>query len=125
MQLKDEDEEMEQYLRRFQPRAIVPLRVSPQPGTAWLLRLAVAAIVLAGGIALWYAPRKTSKSENSVAIREMEGGVLPTSRVNTLALTELALNDSKAFDRVLTEQSRTMFPSMKTKESALQALAKE
>ena len=131
MQLPNDDKEIEQYLKGLHPRAIGPLKLEPlkmptQSWTAWFLRLAVVAVVvLAGGFALWNAPRQTLKPKDSGAIPEVQSRVLPRSRVSTLALTELALSDSKEFDRLVTEESGAMFPNMQGEESALRVLAKE
>lgn len=131
MQLPNDDKEMEQYLKQFQPRTIGPLKLGPltmppHSGTAWFFRLAVAAVVIfAGGFALWYAPRQDLRPKDSGAISQVQGAVMPRSRASTVALTELALSDSNEFDRVVAEESGAMFPSMQEEESALRVLAKE
>jgi hypothetical protein len=122
----DQGREMERYLKRFQPRSIRPLQMPPQTGSAWLLRLAVAAgVTLAGGLALWYAPRQTAQPSQAHTIHDVRSEARSHPRMSTLALTELAVDNSKAFDSVLAERSRTMFPSMQGEGSALRVLAKE
>jgi hypothetical protein len=122
----DQEEEIERYLKRFQPRAVRPLRMPPQTGRVWFLRLAVTAgVILIGGLALWYTLRQTAQPSQARAIHDVRSEARSHPRISTLALTRLALNDSKAFDNVLTERSRTMFPSMQGEGSALRALAKE
>jgi hypothetical protein len=127
MEQHKHDEDLERYLREFEPRAIQPLRIprrvsSPQLG--WLA--AVAVVVLAGSVALWYGTRQPTGSVDSGAISE----VRPSSPqrqmpINALALTKLALDDGQAFDTALRDESQAMFPSMRGERSALRVLAKE
>lgn len=122
----DQRKEIERYLKRFRPRAVRPLRMPPQTGSVWFLRLAVAAgVILVGGLVLWYAPRQTAQPSQARAVHDVRSEARSNPRLSTLALTKLALDDSKAFDSVLTDRSRTMFPSMQGTGSALRVLAKE
>lgn len=121
------DEDLERYLRKFAPRAIQPLKIprresSPQP--RWLA--AVAMVVLAGAVALWYSTRQPTRSADSRAISEVRpGNPRRQTPINALALTKLALDDSKAFDTALRDESQAMFPTMRGERSALRILAKE
>jgi hypothetical protein len=45
--------------------------------------------------------------------------------MSTPVLTKLALDDSKAFDALLTDESQTVLPSMQGEQSALRVLAND
>ena len=120
------DEDVEQYLRKFQPRAVRRLELRPQAGNPWPLRLAVAAaVVLTGSVSLWHAERKTTKPSNPVAMQAVQSIGVPQTQMSTPALTKLALDDSEAFDALLARESRTVLPSMQDEHSALRVLSKE
>jgi hypothetical protein len=131
-----ENDDLERYLKGFQPRSVRPLAESgeaslPSEATAttlsqaamssrsraedsWLRALTMAAmVVLAGSFALWYGARQTAERPESAA-----------TRVSTVALTRLALDDSPAFDALLARESQSMFPVMQGNQSALRVLAK-
>ncbi|MGA7969290.1 MAG: hypothetical protein WCC32_12520 [Terriglobales bacterium] len=137
-------DDLEQYLKGFQPRTIRALAMPGEgpmpsegvmasrvttPGQAedpWLRALTMAAtVVLAGGFALWYGARQTDKSPESAAIRDTRSSeIRPAARISTVALTKLALDNSQAFDALLSRESQTMFPGMQGNQSALRVLAK-
>jgi hypothetical protein len=129
-----ENDDLEQYLREFQPRSIRRLVVPNQaalPSRArvedpWLRALTMAAmVVLAGSFALWYGARQTGTPPESAAIQGTRPGEMrPARRISTVALTKLALEDSEAFDVLLARESQTMFPGMQGSRSALRVLAK-
>jgi hypothetical protein len=127
MQQREHDEDFERYLKKFQPRAIGPLNMPRQAGRPQLRWLAAAAImVFAGCVALWYGAHRTIRPAELRSISVVRSGEFrPARRVNTLALTNLALDNSKAFEAVLTDESRNMFPNMQEERSALRVLAKE
>ncbi|MFZ3341251.1 MAG: hypothetical protein WA609_11510 [Terriglobales bacterium] len=127
MEKHEHDEDIERYLRKFQPREVRPLERPRRMERRHLRWLPVAAIVVfAGCVALWYGARQTSNPPAPRAISgDASNGVRPQVRMNTLALTKLALDDSKAFDAVLADESQAMFPNMRGKQSALRVLAKE
>lgn len=122
MQQHDEDD-LERYLKKFQPRAIRQLEVRRQTGNSWLRRLAAVVVVLAGSISLWYAQRKTAKPPEKPTIQAVRS--ITNIHMSTPVLTKLALDDSKAFDALLTNESQTVLPSMQGKQSALRVLAND
>lgn len=127
MQLHEHEQDIELYLRKFQPRAVRPLEIprrAESPQLRWLAAMAV--VVFAGCVALWYGSRPTTMPAGPRVISERGSvGFRPPMRISTLALTKLALDDSEAFDAVLTDESRNMFPKMREERSALRVLAKE
>jgi hypothetical protein len=144
------DDDLEQYLKAFRPRSIRALavpgegpmvgegvtasRVTTQSQAAaasraedsWLRALTMAAmVVLAASFALWYGARQTAERPESAATQGARRGEMqPATRVSTVALTKLALDDSQAFDALLARESQTMFPGMQGNQSALRALGK-
>jgi hypothetical protein len=128
MQQREDDRDIERYLRKFQLRAVRPLKMQTSARSSRLRwRVAAAAVVVfAGCVALWFGAHQTAKQTEPHPIYEVRSSELrPPTRISTLALTKLALDDSKAFDAVLTDESRNMFPNMRGEQSALRALAKE
>ena len=126
MQQHEHDEDIERYLRKFQLRAIGPLEM-PRGVRSRQLRwlAAVAVVVFAACFVLWYGAHQRSSPEPRTTSEVRSSGFLPPTRINTLALTKLALDDSEAFDAVLADESRAMFPDMQGEQSALRVLAKE
>lgn len=122
MQQHDEDD-LERYLKKFQPRAIRQLEVRRQTGNSWLRRLAAVVVVLAGSISLWYAQRKTAKPPEKPTIQAVRS--ITNIHMSTPVLTKMALDDSKAFDALLTNESQTVLPSMQGEQSALRVLAND
>jgi hypothetical protein len=125
--MQEHDEDLERYLRTFQPRAVRPLVVRSQPQSQWLRRLAVAAVaVLAGGVSLWYAQRHIAKPPGQVTAQAVRSLVVPSqTHLNSPALTNLALDDSEAFEALLARESGSVLPRMQDEHSALRVLAKE
>jgi hypothetical protein len=125
--MQEPDEDLERYLRTFKPRAVRSLEVRGYPETRWLQRLVVAAaVVLVGGVSFWYSQRQIAKPSNQVATQAVPFiTVTPQARMNTPALTKLALDDSEAFEALLARESRTVLPGMQEEQSALKVLAKE
>jgi hypothetical protein len=122
MQQHDEDD-LERYLKKFQPRAIRQLEVRRQTGNSWLRRMAAVVVVFAGSISLWYAQRKTAKPPEKPTIQAVRS--ITNIHMSTPVLTKLALDDSKAFDALLTNESQTVLPSMQGEQSALRVLAND
>src|ERR1700691_5490311 len=125
MQQHQDDEDIERYLRTFQPRAIGPLtlpRRTGSPRLRWLVAAAV--VVFAGCVVLLHGARPTTTAVEPRAISELRSSEFrPQTRISSPALTKLALDDRKAFDAVLTDESRSMFPKMREEQSALRVLA--
>jgi hypothetical protein len=120
--MQPHDEDLELYLKKFKPRTIRRLDVRRQTGNSWLRRMA-AVVVFAGIISLWYAQRKTAKPPEKPRIQAIRN--MPQTHMSTPVLTKLALDDSKAFDALLTNESRTVLPSMQGEQSALRVLAND
>jgi hypothetical protein len=126
MQQRLNDEDVERYLKTFQPRGVAPLRIPEQTRSAWASALAIAAaVILAGAIALWYGARLTTGPSSIRANVDFYAGKSqPVARSNVPGLTQLALDDNRAFEARLANDSRIMFPSMQGERSALRVLAK-
>jgi capsular polysaccharide biosynthesis protein len=124
----EDDQDIERYLKKFQLRAVRPLKMprpTGSPQMRWLVA-AAALVVCAGGAALWLGKSQTIRSADLRAASHVRSTELrPQRPFNSPALTKLALDDSKAFDAVLTDKARTMFPDMQGERSALRVLAKE
>jgi hypothetical protein len=122
----DEAEDMERYLRKFGPRAIRPLKIPRRVSSPQLRWLAAFAMAVACSVALWYGTRQPTESAVTRTVSEVSPSYprRPTP-INALALTKLALDDSKSFDTALRDESQAMFPSMRGEQSALRVLAKE
>jgi hypothetical protein len=137
-EIMQDHDDLERYLKGFQPRSIRALAVPGEGRMAsevitrsqtedpWLRALTMAAmVVLAASFALWYGARQTANVPESAAISDIRPGeVPPATRVSTVALTKLALEDSRAFDAQLARESQNMFPGMQGNRSALRVLAK-
>ena len=125
--MRRDDDDLERYLSEFRPRAVRPLEL-PKPATrAWTRRLAVAAVVLlciGGG--LWYGRRNVAAptpSENLPTAQIQNPAV--TGRLNSFALTKLALEDERQFETQLDADSRLVLPSFQGEQSSLRFFAKE
>lgn len=124
------DHDIEGYLKEFQPRAIRALQLARPTAHPWAGRMAVAALaavmVLAIGISLWDAHRKTSKPRHPGTVRDVRTAATelrsPRSR---FWLTRLALEDDSSFDALMTSESRIMLPDLHREQSTLRILAKE
>jgi hypothetical protein len=125
--MQQHDEELERYLRQFQPRAIRQLAARRQRPSAQRWWLAAAAVVVfAASIALWYARRKPAEPPARVtlpAIRTIARA--PQMPMSSPLLTKLALDNREAFDDLMTAEARTVLPNMQRERSALRVLARE
>jgi hypothetical protein len=116
-----QDEDLERYLRRFEPRLVRALKVPARPKTirpGWLV--AAALVILLGGVLLWRLRQETNGTKKQPIAK-----LLPATTPNAIALVKLALEDNERFDAFLIEQSRTVLPSFQQDGSALAVLAKE
>ncbi len=121
------DEETERYLKEFRPQAIRELEVALQPRTILWKRLAAAGAVTAcaGGL-LWFGRRESAHLRKTANIQPPSVSVASQRHPrSTLALTMLALDDSKKFEAVMAEESRTSLPDFHEENSALKVLAKD
>ena len=122
------DSRLENYLAEFQPRPVRKLSIPPQqPSETWLRRLAATAILAIGvGISLWYSYR-VDKLIPQIATAEPQPDTLPVSvkTLGTVALTKLALEDGRAFDLYLLNQSRNVLPNPMVERGSLRALVTE
>lgn len=120
------DQEMESYLREFEPRTARSLELEPTSAQGHWRRLAAAAVVLLGmGISIWYVQEKTG---GGIEMRERQFGTdnrVADKERNHWELTQLALSDPQAFDEFLTEQSRKVLPDLRGEQSMLGILARE
>ena len=125
--MRNHDEKMESYLKEFRPRAIRPLEQERQSPTVWPRRLAAAAvIVLVGGLSVWFSRRETTTVPQAASDSQPRQSIeFGPKTMNTFLLTRLALEDSKTFSAVLTEESRRVLPSLQGQESTLRVLAEE
>ncbi len=125
------DEEMEKYLKEFKPRAIRPLTIQPVKREDlaprfWLATIAVAAIMLAAGFSIFVSRRETVVVPQASNARPAASrAALVEKRMNTFLLTQLALEDSQAFDAFMSDESRRVLPSLQGQDSMLQILAVE
>lgn len=120
------DEQLENYLRTFEPRRPRPLTVAPGPRLEWRRMAAAAAILLALGLSLWFSLRK---GQPTIAVRVVTGPPHPkqksSMRPSILQLTQIALDDPAKLDAELTRESTKILPNFRSKESTLRVLAKE
>lgn len=134
-----DDEQIKSYLKEFRP-------VDPQPLPAkkhlivsrhQLAVAAVAAGALAATVTLTILFSRTHKhgvptgdgsSVTQKATTLQASHPIASSKhseMGTPALTKLALEDSEAFNAVMTEKLKTQLPTMKDERSTLRVLAKE
>jgi hypothetical protein len=116
------DEQLERFLREFQPRRP---RALPGAQQEWLKRFALAAaavaVFLVGG-SLWVFLKKAAEPRVDLAVKT-QGQTQP--RLALLPLTRLALEDPARADEVLAAASREMLPDFRGSDSTLGVLAKE
>jgi hypothetical protein len=123
----EHDEELERYLREFEPRAARALKLphTTEGRWLWLAAGAAAAVLLAAGMAFWQGLGHEPGAGTTGRIHDVQPGEIRLqTRPSTPVLTQLAIEDQKAFDAVVTSESRAMFPSMQEERSALRVLAK-
>ena len=122
------DEQFEKYLKNFRPVDPEPLPVRTKKhvaGAKCRSALAASAVACLAAIALVVIvlPRAPQPSND----RELP--TIPNnaqrSEISMPALTNLALDDHAAFDKFMTDEVQTQFPSMQSDQSALRTLAKE
>ena len=121
------DEETEEYLEEFRPRAVRQLDLPHPTGTMWWKRLAAAAAVLASvGGGVWYARReaKPVRPEEEVPAARAEPRV-EEHGLNTIALTKMAMKNDQLFEEQLEAESRKVLPDPRGERSTLRVLAKE
>jgi hypothetical protein len=123
------DEQLESFLREFQPR---PPRALGAIGivapTRWRRLAAAAALAVAIGSSLWFvsrspAPRRVGTIAPQAASRQTLGSA--ARPLALLPLTRLALTEPDRLDAALTEASRTVLPDLRHSDSTLRVLAKE
>jgi hypothetical protein len=127
MQGQENDQnDVEQYLEMFQLRRVRPLEIPQPTGNSWLRWSAVAAmVVLATAISVQLSRHAVKVPKIGAAHGVRTVALAPRPHMTTSALTKLALEDDKAFDAFLTDQSRAAFPSIQGERSALRVLSKE
>jgi hypothetical protein len=122
------DEQFEKYLKNFRPVDPEPLPVRTKRHAAGANRrsaLAACAVacLAATALVMIVLPREPQPGNN----RELPA--IPNdaqhAEMSMPALTNLALDDHAAFDKFMTDELRTKFPSMQSDQSALRVLAKE
>ena len=115
------DEDLERYLKRFEPRLVRALKVPARTKAIWPGWLAAAALVtLLGGVSLWRLRQETNGTKKPPIAK-----LLPATTPSAIALAKLALEDNERFEAFLIEQSRTVLPGFERESSALAVLAKE
>lgn len=116
-----QDEQLEDFLREFQPRTP---RALPNVRQVRLRRFTVAAAATAiflGG-SLWVFLKKAARPRVDLAVKTQEQ---TQPRLALLPLTRLALEDPARTDQVLSTASREMLPDMQASDNTLRVLAKE
>ena len=117
MRMDPRDEQFESFLREFQPRRPSALPAADPVKSAWMPRLAAAAVVLvAVGVSFLTLSRKSSIRNAT----NMEG-----SNLSPAALTRLALEDPAHLEVLLDSSARSELPRFDNKNSALRVLTKE
>jgi len=123
------DDEMERYLRQFQPRAVRALELAPKVGLTLRWRLVAAAaagVALFAGCFLWVTRRDAHRLPPTRNVRANKAnGAGERQLESPLALTRLALADNDKLESLLAEESRAELPSLQGEQSMLRALAKE
>lgn len=125
--MQNEDEDLEKYLSDFQPRDVRPLEVKHAEHSAWIGRLAAAAVVvLSVGTGLWYSRHRSSapRVEEKLPVVRIEFHIAVPG-THTILLTKMALENPKQFDEEMNEESRLVLPELRGQQSTLSVLAKE
>jgi hypothetical protein len=134
-----DDEQFKNYLKSFRPvtpQSLQAKRHLVKPRRLFAVAVGVAASLAATVIVvllLSHSRKHTLSTRKSRSVTE-QTTMLQTSRpiasakqskISTPVLTKLALEDSEAFNTLMTERLQTQFPAMKGEQSALRVLAKE
>ena len=123
------DDEMERYLRQFQPRPVRALKVVPHAGLFLRWRLAAAAaagVALFAGSFLWVTHRDAQRLPPTLNVRANKAnGAGERQLESPLALTRLALSDNDKLESLLAEESRAELPPLQGEQSTLRVLGKE
>ena len=120
-------EQTERYLKKFRPRAIRELQVSPQSKPLLWRRWAAAAVLAGctGGI-FWFSIRESTRRKEGAITQEQKTVVIGQQHhLSTFAMTSLALQDEKKFDAFLDQESRKSLPRLQGEHSSLEVLAKD
>lgn len=136
-----DDEQFKSYLKEFHPVAPESLptkKHSIATRRSFILvagaAACVAALVLISlSVHHRHQPAQPTEISGSVADAQQLATLKPSRPIpntpqlhmSTPVLTKLALDDSEAFDALLTDESRDGLPSMQGERSALRVLAKE
>lgn len=132
-----DDKQFESYLKSFHPVDPEPLPLHTKTHSVsarWRSPLAVSAVACLAAVGLVFVvlsrgPEGGSEQSASLPFGDgSHGGAGNDAKrveMPTPVLTKLALDDRRAFDRVMTERFQSQFPSMKSEQSALRVLARE
>ena len=116
------DEQLESFLREFEPRRP---RALPSMRRIWPRRLAAAAaIAVVLGGSLWLA-RRHAALRGVHTVQKTDEQDQARTQMDLLPLTRMALEDPAGLDRALSAASREMLPDLQGSESTLGVLAKE
>jgi hypothetical protein len=118
-----QQEQLETYLREFEPQRPRPLPVAVQAPKVRRAAAGALLIALCAG-ALWLASRRTAETAQGPAALP---ALLPSAQEVSLSsrqLTRLALEHPGEFEEVLTAASRRLLPTFDGKDSTLRVLAK-
>ncbi len=125
--MSNDDSQFENYLAEFQPRPVGKLKIPRQPSKIWLRYVAAAAVLALGaGASLWFTFRKNVPGPETAVMESPEAtSSAPPKQLGPIALTRLALDDSREFDLYLLNQSRTVLPDLGSEQSSLRILVTE
>lgn len=126
MQIPDDDERFESYLKQFRPTQAAPLSIEASSRTKLrpfvFIAAAAAVLIIAIGAAFWYQHRRITPPE----ARQAE----PASARVTLGQAQAELAQGSSFDEALDRLERASKPQPNPKpenhtQSALQVLGRE
>ena len=122
------DEQLEKYLKNFRPVDPEPLPVRTKKHAAGassrsVLAACAVACLAAVALVMIVLPR-APKPDNNQELSAIPKNARHTE-MSLPALTNLALDDHAAFDKFMTDEVQTQFPSMQSEQSALRVLAQE
>jgi hypothetical protein len=123
--MEQHDEQLESFLREFQPRRPRALPdVAPAPDRV-RRAAAGAAAVLALAVSLWFALRQPTSQRVEVTATRVAAPETRSAPLSIFSLTQLAVNDPSRFNGALDDASRRSLPNFRGSSSALRVLAKE